>query len=174
MRELLKLGLCLLLVIGMACKDKSTNNDDDDNGDGTGSGDGFATAVQKVWQDESFDDGDEIGIAFDEDDIFLWDYFGDSFDQGDDCYFVDDVGDFVSRDGDVYQLTLFNFFAGGFDTLEVRLTVDGDTLTLDDRTQQVIVKFSDTDDDLDELTPQCTEKRRSTTKELKVLSKVLE
>ncbi len=147
LRELCILGLCLIIVTGLSCK----NNDDDDD-----SGGSFPESFQKVWQEEVFDDGDEIGVYFTDDKLFFWDYFGDSFDQGDDCYINEEIGTIVSVDGDVYTIRVRDFFSDETEDVPARIVVQGDTLRFTDIADDFETPYSDTGMSSSDLTPECT------------------
>lgn len=86
--------LLATLLLATAC-----NNDD--------SGEEFPETLQNVWQDEagSYSNND-FGIYFKKDKMYSWDYIGDSFDSGNDCYVEEEVGELVSYDGNAYRISM--------------------------------------------------------------------
>lgn len=140
------LGLMLCLLIVTSCK-----NTDSDESDAI-----FPESFQKVWQDETFDDGDVIGIYFTENQVYAWDYDGDDFDQGEDCYFNFPTGSLKSVDDDIYTIEFLDPFNGDNEIFNVRIFVTGDTLRTVDIEDGFISSFSDTGMNPSDLTPACT------------------
>ena len=77
-------------------------------------------------------------------DFWCWDYDGDDFDQGEDCYFAGITGTLLEADGDVYTIRAFDPFSGETEDAEVRITVDGDTLRTVDISDGFEAIFSET------------------------------
>jgi hypothetical protein len=135
-----------MIVAGLSCK---KDNDDD-------SGGSFPDSFQKVWQEEIFDDGDEIGVYFTDDKLFLWDYLGDAFDDFDDCYINEELGTLVGVDGDIYTIRTIDFFSGEEEDVAGRIIVDGDTLRVTDIEDGFETPYSDTGMAVSALTPECS------------------
>ncbi len=141
------LGLMLCLLIVTSCK-----NTDSDESDAI-----FPESFQKVWQEEPFDDGDVIGIYFTKNQMYTWDYNGDDFDQGEDCYFNDLEGSLISVDGDIYTIEFLDPFSGEVEyEFDLRISIAGNTLRTVDIEDGVTTSFSDTGMNPSDLTPACT------------------
>lgn len=80
-------------LIMVSCKDDSKD-----------SGGTFPDNIQGVWQEEGWDDGDELGVYFSSKEMGYWDYFGDEYDDLEHCYSNYVLGELVSRDGDNYRI----------------------------------------------------------------------
>lgn len=129
----------------------SCKNTDSDESDAI-----FPVSFQKVWQDETFDDGDVIGIYFTENQVYDWDYDGDDFDQGEDCYFNSPLGSLISVDGDIYTIEFLDPLSGENDEVDVRIFIAGDTLRAVYIDDGFTISFSDTGMNPSDLTPACT------------------
>lgn len=136
-----------LMVLLVSC---NNNNDSSEE-----TGDTFPEELQRVWQDRTDDDGDELGIYFDETSLYLWDYFGDSFDEGEDCYETFLTGELISYEGDIYRIrSVFNN-----QEISARIEVDGDDLTISDPGEGGDVSnFSADERSVEDLSPVCQAK----------------
>ncbi|MDR9416164.1 MAG: hypothetical protein RI564_07765 [Gracilimonas sp.] len=148
MRKLqLILILIIISIVNISCK----NNDEE-------TGDTFPEFLHAVWQDEEFDDGDEIGIYFTEKKIFSWDYDGDSFDEGDDCYFVFEIGEIISYTGDKYRFKVNDLFSDEEEEITVIIKVNGNTMTISDPDEdEDSTPYSKDSRDILDLEPKCSE-----------------
>lgn len=133
----------LLLLLTISCKDKSS----------TETGTTFPESFQFVWQDESFDDGDELGVYFTDTGIYFWDYFGDSYDQGPDCYAVLLVIEIVSYEGDVYTVEFIDPDTGTRETETVDIQIRDGLLIVGEEGDEI--PHSKTNLMPSQLTPAC-------------------
>lgn len=138
----------LTAFIMISCKD--------DSGDSGGT---FPGSIWGVWQEEGSDEGDEIGIYFTDKDMGSWDYFGDEYDQGDDCYSNYVIGSLVSRNGDNYRIKFDEMWIGEGENDEgvVTIRVNGDMLTLTGPdTEDYEVTYSKDSRSVSSMTQECS------------------
>lgn len=138
---------CLLVcIIIAACKDK--NNDVE-------TGTTFPDELQGVWQDESFDDG-EIGIIIESKTVSSWDYLGDEYDEGEDCYEIGIIAELISYEGDHYTLNVMDL---GDEPEEESgtITIEDDLLVLQGDEEDEKVVYSRTGLSKSDLAPGCDE-----------------
>lgn len=156
------IGLCVVVcMLSISCNNNSDSSEE--------TGDQFPDELQRVWQDATEDDGDELGVYFDDTSLYLWDYFGDSFDQGEDCYETFKTGDLISYEGDIYRIrSIFNN-----QEITARIVVDGDNMTVSDPGEGGdSSNFTADSRSVSELTPVCQAKSPAK-RSLKDLSEVL-
>ena len=150
LKQLLLLALVSSTIL-ISCKDSKKED----------SGDEFPEFLHFVWQDEEFDDGDELGVYFSADSIGSWDYFGDEYDQGEDCYFAMFVAEIVSYKGDEYRIRYNEEYVFPGENLEetIDLEVDGNELTVTAEVdgQTIIVPYSKDSRTVSDFTPICEE-----------------
>ncbi|MEQ8579666.1 MAG: hypothetical protein RIC57_09490 [Balneola sp.] len=137
--------LSLLILLSISCKDKSEDSE---------TGTEFPSEFQKVWQDDEFtSDGDEIGIYFTDTKIGFWDYDGDDFDQGDDCYFISEEATLISFEGDIYTIEVED--PDGTERIEAEITINNGKLIIDDPEESEPFSHTDTGDSVSDLSPLC-------------------
>lgn len=146
------------LIFLMSCKKDS----------GDSSGDEFPQEMRGVWQEEGWDDGDELGIYFTSNTMGYWDYMGDEYDQGDDCYINWEFAELISYEGDNFRMTIMDFFSEGEEEGTVRIIVDGDILTMSEESDnEYIEEYSRDSRSVSNLTPECSESAKVNSDEMK-------
>lgn len=154
-----------VLLAGLALTGCKDSND-------VASGDTFPENMQGVWQSISYsetgsdgstfessfeEDGDVLGIYFTEDRIGFWDYDGDEFDQGEDCYFADTAAVLISFEGSTFRVT--DLFEGARGEFNINVEGSEMTLTGTDEFDGVTYDYSETfsryDKTISQLTPKC-------------------
>lgn len=136
----------LPLIFLMSCKKDS----------GDSSGDEFPQEMRDVWQEEGWDDGDELGIYFTNNTMGYWDYMGDEYDQGEDCYFNWEFADLVSYEGNNFRLRIDDLFSEGeSEEGTVTIIVDGDILTMSEESEDYEDEYSRDSRSVNDLTPEC-------------------
>lgn len=142
-------------LIMASCKDDSNE-----------SGGTFPDNIQGVWQEEGWDDGDELGIYFTSNEFGYWDYMGDAYDEGEDCYWNGIVAELISRDGDNYRMRATGEWADEEDEEGIiNLKVSGDMLTVtypdDEEDEDYEEIYSKDSRSVGDLTPECSFKSKS-------------
>lgn len=135
----------LPLMFLMSCKKDS----------GDSSGDEFPQEMRDVWQEEGWGDGDELGIYFTKNTIGFWDYMGDEYDNGEDCYSNSEYVELISYEGDNFRLRQNSDFSDTQEEATVKITVNGNTLMMsypDDGNGDYTEEYSR---DSRDLTPEC-------------------
>ncbi len=119
-------------------------------------------SISGLWQFSAVDvfDLDADVFYFDIDaeaeEIVIYDFLGDDFDEGEDCYRVLDV-DITDVDGDVYTLR-FNYEDGTTETGQTRLRAEGDVLLstiADAGGNETTERYNRSSESVDEFTPEC-------------------
>lgn len=129
---------CLVLTAG--CKSSST-----DSGD---------TEVEGLWKLNSTE-GDISYLNITATTVTYYDYMGDEYDEGEDCYEIIS-NEILEVDGDIYK------FADPFDpekTIDVTVTAAGNQLTVQQPfgSITVTIKFTRYNSNISEFTPECSE-----------------
>jgi hypothetical protein len=139
---------CVLLI---SCKDSKSKEEEE-------IGTEFPAEFQKVWQDdESILEGDELGIYFTDTKIVFWDYDGDDFDQGDDCFYVFEAGTLVSYEGDNYTVSIIDPETQGQEQISAEITINNGKLIIDDPEESEPITHTDTGDSISDLSPVCSD-----------------
>ena len=136
--------LLLILVTTLAtfsCKKK----------DKVETGTNFPEFLHAVWQIEGFGDGDETGIYFNSDSLGIWDYDGDDFDQGEDCYYAFYAAVIVSYKGDEYRI---KYYDNSEETITIEVEDDLITIGSEEDGETTFSKDSRT---VSGLTPLCSD-----------------
>jgi len=149
------------------------------------SGDTFPENMQGVWQSMSYsetgsdgsnfegsfeEDGDLLGLYFTEDRIGYWDYFGDEFDEGEDCYLADTAAVLMSFEGDIFRI--MDLEEGQEVELTIRLDDSEMTLSGSDEFEGVTYDYRETfspyNKTVAQMTPVCDFNFKKTDLEAKV------
>lgn len=139
----------LLGFVFSSCKD---SGGDDDGEIGVE----FGARLQTVWQDdESATENDEIGIYFTKTKIFFWDYDGDEFDEGDDCYFVAEVASLVFFEEDIYTLSFIDPETQEEMEVKAKITIVDGKLVFSDEEGQDAITYTNTQNSSENLNPKC-------------------
>ncbi|MDR8392467.1 hypothetical protein NC796_15035 [Aliifodinibius sp. S!AR15-10] len=133
--------LCVLTLV--SCKDNSTDSE-------------LSTAVG-LWKLNSTEN-DISYINVTETSVTTYDYMGDEYDQGEDCYLIE-VEDILEINGNIYT------FTDPFDdskTIDVEVTVNGNTLTVKQPVASGTVTFEYTkhNGNTSSFTPECTDEEQ--------------
>lgn len=144
-------SLLLLSVVCFtfsSCKDNGNNNDD------------LAGNVEGVWQLDS-DEGDVLYIDISTEAVASYDYMGDSFDEGDDCYEID-ISDIVEKDGNIYTITNPEFPGSEF---EATLELNGNKLTVSMQFMggNLVEVYTKSNAQTSSFTPECVEENPAST-----------
>ena len=108
---------------------------------GCDSNDDEKGSIEGLWELRG---ADEFYVEITDDEINLYDYQGDSVDQGEDCYAIQ-FFDITDKDGDTYELD---------NETELEITRDDDELRVDDGDE--VLRFNRSDEDVDDFEPACT------------------
>ncbi|MEX0723312.1 MAG: hypothetical protein WD357_08865 [Gracilimonas sp.] len=148
----------LPLIFLISCKKDSKSD----------TGDEFPQEMRAVWQEEGWDDGDEIGLYFNTKTMGAWDYAGDEYDQGENCYYNWEAGELISYEGNNYRIRLVDFFSDDIEELTVNIRVDGNMMTIiDPEGEDSEQEYSRDSRSIDDLTPECSDQFKISTDELK-------
>jgi|AntRauTorcE11897_2_1112592.scaffolds.fasta_scaffold01331_10 hypothetical protein len=138
----------LPLIFIISCKKDSNDN----------SGDEFPQEMRSVWQEEGWDDGDELGIYFTNNTMGSWDYMGDEYDEGDDCYYNWEVGELISYEGSNFRINMSSFFSEESEEATVSITVDGNLLSMSEPGDNDFTEeYSKDNRSVSNLTPKCSD-----------------
>lgn len=107
MKSLFKTALLFALTLSIFVSCKDNGNDDDP-----------FEEIAGLWQLDS-DEGDILYIDITPDEVTSYDYLGDEYDEGDDCYLVE-TSEILEVDGDTFTIEAPEFEGG---QLEVTITV---------------------------------------------------
>ncbi len=138
--NLIALFLCSSLLF-TACDDNSSNNDE-------------ATPVEGLWKLQSTE-GDVSYLNITATVITDYDYMGDAFDEGDDCYDITTL-QIAGINGDIY--TIADPALPG-STIAVKITSVNNILTVEQPMGNgvIIVKFDRFNGNTADFTPECAE-----------------
>lgn len=136
---------------------------------GDSSGNEFPQEMRDVWQEEGWDDGDEIGLYITSNTMGYWDYMGDEYDQGEDCYYDYEVGELISYEGNNFRMNLENFFSEESEEVTIRINVDGNILTMSDPVEgdDYTEEYSRDSRSVSNLTPVCSGNFKANPEEMK-------
>lgn len=144
LRAILKISIICLIVL-QGCKD-SNNSDENDS-------------VLGLWQLDSTE-GDVSYIDVTGETVTTYDYMGDDFDEGPECYEID-TQEILDINGSKYT------FTDPFDpqaTIEVDVTANGNRLTVVQPFGNITVtlQFSKSNASISSFTPECEESQLKT------------
>lgn len=124
MKSIFKTALlsALTLSIFVSCKDNDNDNDSFEE-------------IAGLWQLDS-DEGDILYINITPDEVTSYDYLGDEYDEGEDCYEVE-ISEILEVDGDTFTIEAPEFEGGQLEAtitvvngkLNIRITFLGEELT---------------------------------------------
>ncbi|MDZ7683358.1 MAG: hypothetical protein U5J63_17025 [Fodinibius sp.] len=131
--------LCLITLT--SCKDSSSNS-------------GEETSVEGLWLTDS-NEGDISYVHITNTIVSFYDYQGDDFDQGEDCYIIGRE-EILEIDGNIYK---FADPENPGKTIDIRLTAQGNKLTVVQPfgNGSVTVTFTRHNGNISSFTPECTE-----------------
>ena len=144
---LIAVTICSIIFLSSCKKDSKTET-----------GDEFPDEMHAVWQEEGWDDGDELGLYFTSKMMAIWDYAGDEYDQGEDCYYNWEAGELISYEGNNYRIRLIDFFFDDLEELTVNIRVDGDRMIIiDPEEEDSEQEYSRDSRSIEDLTPECSD-----------------
>ena len=139
-----------IFILLMGCKDDSISTEVDNNNSYLG----IWELVGYIDEGEEYDnEGDVYYINITENKITEYDYMGDSFDEGPDCYEVYETT--IIFDNDVIIIDLEEF-----GTYSLRLDIENDQLRVfEDEEESYISLWKRSDKEVSSFVPECTSKR---------------
>ena len=132
--------LCLVLLT--ACSDNSSSSDDD--------------TVEGLWKLQSTE-GDDYYVNITATTVTEYDFQGDEFDAGEDCYIIF-TSEIVERNGDIF--TIPDSENPGT-TIDVKVTAQNDVLTVEQPTGNgtVTIKYDRFSGNISNFTPECSDEQ---------------
>lgn len=149
--NLKKIPVLLFISISLlsSCKDSKDEKE---------TGTEFPTEFQKVWQDDEYIlEGDEIGIYFTDTEVVFWDYDGDEYDQGEDCFYIFEAGTLISYEGDNYTVSIIDPETQEQEQINAEITISNGKLIIDDPEESEPITHTDTGDSISDLSPVCSD-----------------
>jgi hypothetical protein len=87
-----------------------------------------------------------------------WDYMGDEYDEGDDCYYNWEVGELISYEGSNFRINMSSFFSEESEEATVSITVDGNLLSMSEPGDNDFTEeYSKDNRSVSNLTPKCSD-----------------